>query len=140
VDLTAPPRVAHARPEPVDLLGGVPLPVAARPLAEPVVEPNSDTELVGDDLRGLPGASEVGREHGDRAETRVDQGGGPFARLPHPELGERGVLPPLPAPLEVPLRLAVPDDQEVVHGCAVKQNGRPGLPRFRGGAKLDRSV
>ena len=57
--------------------------------------------------------------------------------------GQRGVEPALPPLLDVPFRLAVADDQDVVHGWSVKQTGRAdplGLTLDRPGTKLDRPV
>ena len=59
----------------------------------------------------------------------------PVACLFHAEPGQWRVEPALPAALEVPLGLAVADDQEVLHGWSVNQSDPAGLPPSGGGGQ-----
>jgi hypothetical protein len=81
----------------------------------------------GDDLGGLAGAAEIGTVHDRGREAAPDQCISAISRLLQAFGGEPGVEPALPPFLDVPFRLAVADDQEVLHGWSVNQNRRAGL-------------
>jgi hypothetical protein len=92
----------------------------ARPevaLAKPVVEPDVEPRGGGDGARGVVGAAEVAR---DQEIERIGgrQAPGEGLRLRAPGCRERAVALSLDALLEVPLRLAVADDDEVRQGFA----------------------
>lgn len=87
------------------------------PLAQPVVEPDGEPRGGRDGARGVVGAAEVAR---DQEIERITGGQAPADgfRLRAPGRRERAVALPLDALLEVPLRLAVADDDEVRQGFA----------------------
>ena len=128
-ELAPPPRRAHARPARVDLVGRS-SPSQSPPLRSrrPGCGVQPAPSAAGDDLGGLAGPAEVGAVHDRRARspTRPSASARSRAWL-LAERGERRVEPALPAVLEVPFRLAVADDQEVVHGWSVKQSAAAGL-------------
>ena len=95
-----------------DLGRGEALPAAEAPLAEPRVEMDLEPELLCDDFRRLACPGEIaGIEEADRAiELR-----GEHAGLLPAELVEVRVRSALPAPLTVPVGLAVADEKERRH-------------------------
>jgi hypothetical protein len=96
-------REAFARPE--------------MPLAKPVVEPDVEPRGDRDGARGVVGAAEIARDQ-EIEGIASRQAPGDGLRLRAPGCRERAVALPLDALLEVPLRLAVADDDEVGQGFA----------------------
>ncbi len=95
-----------------DLRGGEALPTAEAPLAEPRVELDLEPEPLGDDLRRLACPSEIaGVEDADRAVELCSE----RACLFPAELVEVRVRSALPAPLTVPVGLAVAHEKERRH-------------------------
>jgi len=121
-ELTAAPGGAQARPAPVDLVGGAALPLSAVTLAEPFLGEDGRLEVGGHDLGGARRASQIGAVQDARAEPVAGEHPGPGCGLGLAGRGERCVEPPLPAPLDVPRRLAVTEDQDALHGMTVKQS------------------
>jgi hypothetical protein len=93
-------------------------------LAQPRIEPDGKSRGGGDRARGVVGAPEIARDEEveglSSRESPRDRLGLRTARR-----GERAVPLPLDALLEVPLRLAVADDDEVRQGFAFSMRVAP---------------
>lgn len=105
----APARVP-ARIGALDLVVGAPLVSAVMPLAQPRLDAQIEAVRRGDRLRRLAGAQQVARvDGGERPRSKAPAG---LARLLEALLVERRVELPLEAPLAVPGRDAVPNEDE----------------------------
>jgi len=100
-----------------DLVVREPLARAEMALAQPGIEPDGKPRGGGDGARGVVGAPEVARDEEVEGLCAREAPGDRFG-LRAAGRGERAVALPLDALLEVPLRLAVADDDEVRQGFA----------------------
>ena len=117
VAVGAPPRFEEPGPPGFDLGAGAALPAAGVPLAQPHVDDRIEAEPRADELGGVAGPLQVGRVERHHAvdRRRVGRGRG----LVDPDVAERRVGLPLPAPVCVPRRLAVADEEDAGHGRKV---------------------
>ena len=93
-------------------------------LAQPRIEADGESRGGGDRARGVVGAAQVARDEEVEGLSSRQAPGDGFG-LRSARRGERAVALPLDALLEVPLRLAVADDDEVRQGFAFSMRVAP---------------
>jgi len=114
-DLARAPRGAHARPTRVDLGRRASLPLAAVALPEAGIGDHRHVDVTADDLRGARRPPEVRCIDRPGPKAIVREATGPSRGLGLARRRERRVEPSLPAPVDVPRRFAVAEDQHLLH-------------------------